>query len=211
MNRIPMIPFKEETQVDNSKETTESEQTVDTEALAKTVKRREKGVKQYQSFVLRALILLVILWLLFFVFIGVTHMPNGDMYPRIDSGDFLLYYRLDRSPKFRDVVVFEKTDSDGNTVMLVSRVIAVPGDTVEITEEGAVLVNGNTLAETNIYYGTLPYVGDDAPTYPLTLGENEYFVLGDRRDEAADSRSFGTVKQEELLGTLIMILRRINL
>ena len=48
--------------------------------LNQNIQRKETGVKQYQMFILRVLILLVIVWLLFFVFIGLTRMPSGDMY-----------------------------------------------------------------------------------------------------------------------------------
>ena len=187
------------------------EESTDTEKLNKTIKRREKGVKKYQFFLLRILILLLALWLLFFVFIGVTHMPNADMYPRMDAGDLVVFYRLDKTPKFQDIVAYQKTDSAGKQTMLISRVIAVPGDTVEITEEGAVLVNGNAIAEPGIFYHGTVYLGGSAPSYPLTLGPEEYFVLGDKRDAATDSRSFGPVSKNELLGLVITILRRTNL
>ena len=181
------------------------------EQLAKKIKYRERGVKQYQHFILRLVILVAIIWVLFFVFIGLTHMPNGDMYPRIDSGDFVMYYRLDKTPKFQEVVVFQKPDNTGKKAQMISRVIAVPGDTVEITTDGAVIVNGNALSEPGIFYRGTTYEGDTAPVYPLTLGENEYFVLGDMRTDARDSRSFGPVRGDEILGTVITIVRRINL
>ncbi len=181
------------------------------EQLEKKVKHRERGVKQYQFFILRLLVFLVIVWVLFFVFIGLTHMPNGDMYPRIDSGDFVMYYRLDKTPKFQDVIVYQKPDANGKKTQLISRVVAVPGDTVEVTTDGAVIVNGNPLIEPAIFYHGTTYEGDAAPVYPLTLGENEYFVLGDQRAEARDSRSFGPVKKDEILGLVVTIARRINL
>ena len=187
------------------------EDSVDTEKLDKTIRRREKGVKRYQHFLLRVLILLLALWLLFFVFIGVTHMPNADMYPRLDAGDLVLYYRLDKSPKFQDVVAYQVSDPNGKQATLVSRVIAVPGDTVELTASGAILVNGNTIAEPGIFYSNSLYLGETAPDYPLTLGPDQFFVLGDKRDSATDSRSFGPISRENLLGVVITILRRTNL
>lgn len=186
----------------------EEKKSADPNKVNKKIKRREKGVKQYQFFILRVLILLVVLWVLFFKVIGLTQMPSGDMYPRVDNGDFVMFYRLDTSPKAQDLIVYEKVDSEGKTVTMISRVIAVPGDKVEFTEEGNVIVNGNTLIESNIYYRGTQYRGATAPTYPLKLGEGEYFVLGDRRDQAFDSRAFGPVKADEILGVSIAILRR---
>ena len=82
-------------------------------------------------------------------------------------------------------------------------------DTVEITDEGQVLVNGNALIETNIFYPTTVYLG--FTEYPVTLGPGECFVLADQRDGGADSRFFGPVKESEILGTVFTIMRRNNL
>lgn len=183
----------------------------ETEKIKKKVKRREKGVKSYQLFLLQLAILILIVWALFFFIIGVTRMPSGDMFPRLANGDMVLYYRLDKSMKFQDVIVYEKIDSDGNKLTMISRVIAGPGDTVIFTEDGAVIVNGNHLSEPDIYYRGTQYRGDTAPTYPIVLDEDECFVLGDRRDQAYDSRTFGPVKADEILGTVITIMRRNNI
>ena len=87
---------------------TQSEQPSESSKLTKKIRRAEESVKDYQFFFLRLVILLVVVWLLFFVFVGVTHMPSADMYPRIDPGDFVLFYRLDKDVKAQDIIVFEK-------------------------------------------------------------------------------------------------------
>ena len=178
------------------------------EKIKKKARRKEKGMKTYQLFLLQLLILVLIVWALFFFIIGVTRMPSGDMFPRVASGDLVLYYRLDKRMKFGDVVVYQKVDSSGEKQTMISRVIAGPGDTVTFTEDGAVIVNGNHLSEPDIYYHGTQYRGETAPTYPIVLGEDECFVLGDRRDQAYDSRTFGPVKTDEILGTVITIARR---
>jgi signal peptidase I len=177
--------------------------------MAKTKKeKKEKKAKRkmsdFQYFALQTLIIVIILYVLFARMVGIKSMPNTDMYPRIDSGDFLLFYRLDRSPKAQDVVVLEKNDTH-----YVSRVIAVGGDTVDITEDGEVKVNGYTMVETNIFYETYPLEG--FTSYPLTLEPDECFVLADQRQGAEDSRFFGPVKYRDIEGTVISILRRNNL
>ena len=65
------------------------------------------------------------------------------------------------------------------------------------------------MIESGIFYSTYPYQG--YTEYPLTLKAGECFVLADSRQGGADSRFFGPVKQEEILGTVITILRRNNL
>ncbi len=177
----------------------------------KQVRRAEKHVKNYQFFLLRLILLLVVIWVLFFQVIGLTHMPTGDMSPRIDLGDFVMFYRLDKTVSPKDVIVLEKEtpDSAGKKQIYICRVVAVPGDTVEITENGSVKVNGNTLIEDYIYSMTMPY--DGFTEYPLTLGADECFVLADKRDNGSDSRWFGPVEKSEILGSVITIMRRNNL
>lgn len=189
---------------------TEEEKEESVEALSKKIKRAERSVKSYQYFVLRLLLLLLVIWVLFFQIVGLTHMPSGDMYPRIDSGDLLLFYRLDKSVKAQDIVVIEKIPPDNTEKKLyVARVVAVAGDTVEISDAGRLIVNGNTMIESNIFSSTPRYEG--YTEYPLTLGEGECFVLADNREGGSDSRYFGAVNKSEIAGTVISVLRRNNL
>ena len=183
----------------------------ETEKLEKKINRAENSVKRYQWFILRLLIFLAIVWVLFFKVVGLTHMPNEDMYPRIDAGDLVLFYRLNTNVKAQDIVVIEKAtpDSNGAKVLFICRVVAAPGDTVEIGGANHLMVNGNTMIENNIFYDTPAYEG--YTEYPLTLGEGEWFVLADSRNGGADSRYFGPVTKSEIKGTVLTILRRNNL
>ena len=161
-------------------------------------------------------------------------MPNRDMYPRLDAGDLLLYYRIERNFNAQDIVVIDKqmeadtrTGEKGfvrkaldwlgfrdpeapATQRFVCRVIAAPGDTVEITDERGLSVNGNAVIESNIFYPTRPYE-EGITEYPLKLQDWEYFVLADQRNGGMDSRYFGIVKADEIQGIVITILRRSNL
>ena len=180
------------------------------EKLAKRAIRAERAVREYQFAALRILILLVVLWVLFFKIIGFIRMPSDEMYPRIDAGDMVLYYRLDTDVRAQDVIVINKATPDSAVPKLyVLRVVAVSGDTVEITDNDRVKINGSTMVESNIFYPTPRYEG--FTEYPLTLGEGECFVLADSRSGGSDSRYFGPVKREEILGSVITIMRRNNL
>lgn len=169
----------------------------------------EQCVHRYQTMLLRLIALLVALWLVFFVFLGVLAAPTNDMQPRIDAGDAVLFYRLDKDVQAQDVVVIEK-EVDGAKQTILGRVVAVAGDTVEITDAGQLIVNGNAVVEYNISGVTRPYE-NSAVRYPLTLGADECFVLADTREGGMDSRYFGPVSKDELAGTAIAIWRRINL
>ncbi len=192
------------------KELPNEEEESETGKQIKQLKKAEKGVRFYQYFLLRLLIFLIVLWILFFKVVGITHMPSGDMYPRIDAGDMILFYRLDKDVKFRDIIVIEKAmPNSTQKETVVSRVIAVGGDTVEITDTARVIVNGNSLAENTVFYPTPRYEG--YTRYPLTLAEDECFVLSDYRNGGTDSRYFGPVKKKEIAGTVISVMRRNNL
>ncbi len=185
----------------------EEQREEESEKLKKKIRRSEKSVKRYQFFLLQLIIILVVLWILFFKVIGLTHMPNEDMYPRVDAGDMVMFYRLDRDVQAQDLIAFEKAAPGSDEEKLyISRVIAAPGDTVEITDDGILLVNGNAVSEPGIFYSTKPYEGYTA--YPVTLGQDECFVLADRREGGTDSRYFGPVQKKEILGTVITIFRR---
>ena len=180
------------------------------EKLSKKARRAENSVKEYQFAVLRILLLLVVLWALFFKFIGLMRMPSDEMYPRIDAGDMVLYYRLDTDVRAQDVIVINKsTPDDEEPRIYVLRVVAARGDTVEISDNDRLKINGSNMVETNIFYPTPRYEG--FVDYPLTLGEDECFVLADSRNGGSDSRYFGPVRRDEILGTVITILRRNNL
>lgn len=197
-------------------------------------KRHRRRVRAFRSFVLRLLSLVLVVYILFFHMVGLTMMPGKDMYPRLDVGDLLLFYRIDREPKYQDIIVIDKQMEEDTrtgkkdflrktldwlgfrdpeapeTKRFVCRVIAGPGDTVEITVERGLTVNGNNLIESNIFYPTQPYE-EGVTEYPVKLGQGEYFVLADQRNGGMDSRYFGVIRQEEIQGIVITILRRNNL
>lgn len=182
------------------------------EESIKDLKRSEKLIRRYEFLFLRIFILLVVLWVLFFKIIGITRMPDGDMVPRISAGDMLLFYRLNlQNVRSQDVIVIEKAtpDSEGKKKIFVCRVVAVAGDTVEITDDERLIINGNTIIENNIYSTTPRYEG--FVEYPLTLKPGEVFVLADEREGGKDSRYFGPVSISEIVGTVITIARRNNL
>lgn len=76
---------------------------------------------------------------------------------------------------------------------------------MNLTEEG-LEINGYLQQEQDIYTETLPY--KEGIAFPVTVGQDEYFVLGDDRTSAEDSRIYGMVKKEEIKGTVITLLRR---
>ena len=175
--------------------------------LRRRIRRSESAVKSYQYFLLRLAVFIIVLWVLLFQVVGIVICPGADMHPRIDAGDMVLYYRLDKDVKAQDVIVLQKTIGEQTEPqVLVLRVVAVAGDTVEITGGERLMVNGNIMIEPDIFYSTPRY--ESPVEYPLKLEEGQCFVLADSRNGGMDSRYFGPVTTDEILGTVITIVRR---
>ena len=158
-------------------------------------------MRALRNFLVRLFLLITVIGILFGVVFGLTPMANADMQPAVCAGDLMLYYRLDKNLKSDDVVVFQKED-----IQYTGRIVAVPRDVVEITDESELMVNKNTVMEDNIFYTTPAY--DSEVEYPLALKEDQYFILCDNREGAKDSRSFGVVDTSEIKGKVITIVRR---
>ena len=121
------------------------------------------------------------------------------MEPTAGDGDLALTSRVVQGLQADDVVVYQ---ADGGQT--VGRVTAQPGDTVEVTRDGELKINGATQpAEHGLK--TLPQ--SDGVSYPLTLGEGEYFVLADGRESAQDSRTYGPIGINEVEGKVVALLR----
>lgn len=165
------------------------------------MEERKRLIAEIHAFFVKAAIMAVTLWVIFGVVFGVMPMKDQSMMPKLAAGDLLFYYRLDRTPGDREVVVFEK---EGKTY--VGRVVARGGDTVEIREDALLQINGNAIVENEIYYSTEPY--EEGIEYPVTLTDEEVFILCDYREGAKDSRYFGPVTKKELKGTVITAIRR---
>lgn len=172
--------------------------------VIKAKRRRCADAEDIAGFFTKLVAIVVLLALLFGFAFGLTPMQNDDMSPRISAGDLLFYYRLADDLVTGDVLVFDK---DGE--QYVGRIVANPGDTVEVTDQATLVVNGSTVLENDTYYTTPKY--DDGPTYPLTLAQDEYFILCDYREGARDSRYFGPVKAGEIKGKVITVIRRSGL
>ena len=164
---------------------------------------QEKGKSSVKEDIL-FLILKIVIFLtllaamLLFVF-GICRCGDNMMAPAFKDGDLAIYYRLQKEYQPSDTVVIEK---DGETQ--IRRIVAKSGDSVEITGEG-LKINGYIQQEAGIYTETLPYT--EGISFPIVLGEDEYFVLGDNRSGAKDSRIYGAVKKTEIKGAVITLLR----
>lgn len=172
--------------------------------------KRSKFLLEVLYLVLKvALVALVVLLALVFVF-GIAKVEDNSMNPSLKSGDLLLFYRLDHDYASGDVVAVEYEEN-----IQLRRVVAVEGDTVNITE-GGLEINGKLQQERSISgnvgstgAGTLLYEG--GIDFPVTLGPGEVFLLGDNRAESLDSRMYGPVKENIIVGKTVFVMRTRNI
>jgi len=170
----------------------------------------ERGFKKYLSFsldifkiaIIALAIVLPIRYFLFQPFI----VKGESMSPNFESGDYLIVdeisYRF-AEPSRGDVVVF-KYPKD-TTQRFIKRVIGLPGETV-VVKNGEVSVTKSNGESVILDEGYLP---SDLKTYGdtnTTLKDDEYFVLGDNRTYSYDSRSWGIVPKENIIGKAFLRL-----
>lgn len=128
-----------------------------------------------------------------------THVSGESMENTLDDGDQLIVdkitYRF-RDPERFDIIVFPFHYKE-NTYYI-KRIIGLPGETVQIAD-GMIYIDGKILEES---YGREVMQDPGIAAEPITLGEDEYFVLGDNRNQSSDSRdpSVGLIHKDEIIG-----------
>ena len=137
-----------------------------------------------------------------YLFIAQFHKVSGlSMYPTMHDGDYLITekvsYRFGEPKKGQIVVLKNPRD---NSQDFIKRIIAVPGDSLRVKGD-SVYVNDQKLSETYLPAGTPTHAGafiSEGTT--INAGANQYFVFGDNRNHSSDSREWGPVTKEELVG-----------
>ncbi len=157
---------------------------------------------------LREIIDTVVLIVLVYTFVNLAtsrfYVLGPSMQPTFHTGEFLMVSRVHLllgEPARGDIVVFDAPGDDDRAVnpLLIKRLIGMPGDHVVI-ENSHVFVNGVQLDE--------PYINE--PEFrcnrycDVTLADNEYFMMGDNRNDSNDSRAFGPVTRDRLVGEAIV-------
>lgn len=159
-------------------------------------------IKEIISTILYLLGVLCVIYLLI-TYVGQRTIVDGkSMEPTLSDQDNLivdkLTYRFEDPERF-DIIVFPFAYAEN--VYYIKRIIGLPGETVLIDNEGIIYINGEVLAESYGREVIRPeYIG--LASKEILLGEDEYFVLGDNRNNSKDSRvpEVGNIHRDDIIG-----------
>ena len=166
----------------------------------KQLPRQETTLGEDIFQLLLKIVLIILAVILVFTFMyGMARINDVSMKPAIKDGDLVMYYRLDKRFVSGDIAVFKK---DGRTTT--GRVVAVAGDTVDITKDGLMIIGATQISQ-DIYFDTTQF--QNGVDFPITVGEGQIFVLGDNRPEASDSRIYGCINIKDVKGKAIAVIR----
>jgi signal peptidase I len=154
--------------------------------------------------IISTIVYLLVVFVLIFLFIHYvgqrTVVSGSSMENTLSNGDNLIIDKISyrfRDPERFEVVVFPyKLDEK---TFFIKRVIGLPGETVYIDAKGTIYINGEKLEES---YGREVIANPGLASSEITLAEDEYFVLGDNRNNSEDSRfdDVGNIKRSDLIG-----------
>ena len=189
--------------VKQKKKSTASEEGAEENKSPKKKKKTPTILEEVLFLTGKIAVVLIILTLLFIFVFGATQVNDASMAPAVQEGDIVFFQRVGRDFAVNDAIVVRY---DGQTQ--VRRIVAVAGDTVDITYDGLV-INSLLQQELHIFEETTQFL--EGITFPLIVPEGEVFVLGDSRIRARDSRMYGTIQVEDVLGRVVTVIRRRNL
>ena len=126
-------------------------------------------------------------------------VQGESMVPTLKGGEIMVLKKYDTNYKRFDIVVVNKSVEGDN---LIKRVIGLPGETIRY-RNNILYINDQVLEDVYAY-------GDTGNFQEITLGEDEYFLMGDNRAISLDSRALGIIKKQEIEGTVGIVLFPFN-
>ncbi len=170
---------------------------------------KSSRVRLVVNWIVDVIVVLSIAWFVVFAMGRQLVVSGQSMEPELSQGEVVLMNRIIyhlRKPERFDIVAFEKDGEKGK--YYIKRIIGMPGETIQI-RDGVVYVNDQILeAEDGLRRAALAGLAE----HPVTLGEDEYFLLGDNRESSEDSRfvNVGNVKAEQIGGIVWFRIRALS-
>lgn len=161
--------------------------------------------KEILEMVLYILFVFAVVWVTI-NYVGNRTVVDGDsMYDTLSDGDNLIVSRISYllgEPERFDIVIFPVDDDE---TYYIKRVIGMPGETVRIDEDGVIYINEKPLQE-SYGYETIELNRIGRAREGVILGDDEYFVMGDNRNNSTDSRTeeVGNIERERLKGKAVL-------
>lgn len=186
-------------------ETDESRAEKGAKAGKKKKPKKEKKKKKRMSPWLALLIKIFVIGALIFAasfFVQFKAVHDNDMFPALRDGDLVIATNLMKYA-FDDVVLYTVEGKNGEVEKHLGRVVSLGDNEVELDDYGNVLVNSSIIASNN-YYQDYPK-GDFE--FPYLVPTDSVYVLQDYRVEMNDSRLFGAIPEEDILGKVIFVFR----
>jgi len=169
------------------------------EAELKRLRYRQNFIRTLWSTVSSLIVVAAVAVIISTMLLPVLRVTGTSMTPTLQNDEILICNKLG-DIKQGDIIAFYY-----NNKVLLKRVIGLPGDTIDIAEDGTVYRNGEALEET--YVSELALGEKDVET-PITVPESRYFVCGDHRSVSIDSRStsVGCIAEENIIGKVFVVV-----
>jgi len=181
-------------------------------------RKRKSALREYAE--AAAIAILLALFIRTFV-VQAFKIPSGSMEPTLLIGDHILVNKFIygvKLPFIRKTVIPVSEPERGDVIVFIypvdpgkdfiKRVIGVPGDKVEIIDEKLFVNDQPYLHDPGVYAERPTHIGNPGSKYnfgPVTVPEDQYFVMGDNRDHSYDSRFWGFVPESSIKGEAFMI------
>ena len=185
--------------------------------LNKTTIKKQGPRELVEAFIIAILIALFIRTFLVQAF----KIPSGSMLPTLYIGDYLLVNKFIygvrmpftgkvlvpvKNPKRDDIIVFRFPKD--RSIDYIKRVVGLPGDSIELREK-TLYINGEKVEDSHAYHSSPVLLRPEANPRdsfaPITVPAGHYFVMGDNRDNSNDSRYWGFVSEDDILGKAMVL------
>ena len=160
-----------------------------------------RDIKEFIKDSLKYLIVIATVFFIALFVVSFEQVIGPSMEDTLNAGDVTIVNKL--VYKFRTIKRNEIVSINQKDKIMVKRVIGLPGEHIEY-KDNKLYVNGSLVLENNISVETKDFKLEDIGYE--TIPKDMYFVLGDNRTNSSDSREFGLVKKDEIIGKIVMRL-----